>query len=308
MRVEVLYTADCPGYERALVRLQEALRDAEVGAEITMRRVRTPEDAEALSFPGSPTIRIDGRDIETAPPEAAGLCCRAYRQSDGSLAPIPPRETIEAALHAALGRSPGSAAESVVTPLTLAAAAPEFVLPATDGRTYTLASFAGSQCLAIVFLANHCPYASAWEGRVVALARRYGRRGVAFAAICSSDATRFPADAPERMAERARDRRFPFPYLYDEDQTVARAFGATHTPHLFLFDGERRLRYQGAIDSDWEDGDAAIPYVRDALDALLSGVDVPRPITDPRGSRLRYRAHVKANEFTMMRNVPAVPE
>jgi peroxiredoxin len=298
MRVEVLYTPGCPGYERAVVRLQEALREAEAGAEISMHRVRTPEEAEALDFPGSPTIRIDGRDIEAVPPEAAGLCCRTYRQSDGALAPVPPREAIEAAILAALGGSSAASAGSGVTPLAVGAPAPDFALPATDGQTYTLASFAGSSFLVIAFLANHCPYASAWEGRLAALARRYARKGVAFAAVCSSDVGRFPADAPERMAERARDRRFPFPYLSDQTQRVARAVGATHTPHVFLFDAERRVRYQGAIDSNWEDAEEAVPYVRDALDALLCGLDVPRPITDPRGSRLRYRAHALRRKAT----------
>ena len=290
LKVEVLFTAGCPGYERALALVREVLREEEAEADVSVCRIRTPEEAEALRFPGSPTIRINGQDIDARSGDVAGFCCRAYRQADGSLAPVPPRAAIETMVRAALGQPDGGSSEQDMDQLALAAAAPAFSLRAIDGKRYSLASFADQPYLAVAFLANHCPYTAAWEGRLVALARRYGRKGVAFAAISSSDVSRFPADTPAHMAERAKDRRFPFPYLYDGKQVAARAFGATHTPHVFLFDDERRLRYRGAIDSDWEGGVSTVPYLRDAIDALLSGQDIGLPVTAPHGSRLRYRS------------------
>jgi peroxiredoxin len=166
---------------------------------------------------------------------------------------------------------------------------PEFSLPATDGRTYTPASFEGQPYLAIVFLANHCPYVGAWEDRLIAIAREYAGRGVAFAAISSSDAEKFRADSFDNMRERAERNSYPFPYLYDEAQTAARAFGATRTPEVFLFDRERRLVYHGAIDSDWEEGEGTEPYLRDALDQALAGQPISRPQTRPEGCSLKLK-------------------
>lgn len=289
MNVEVLYTRGCPGFERTLALVREVMREEDVEAGVELCRVETPEEAAARRFPGSPTIRVNGQDIDAASATAVGLCCRTYIQSDGAVAPVPPREAIEAAVRAALARRAENAPVSGVTPLPLGGPAPDFSLPGTDGRTYTLASFADCPYLVVAFLANHCPYAAAWENRLVALARRYARKGVAVAAICSSDIDRFPADRPEHMAERVQDRRFPFPYLYDAEQYVARAFGATHTPHVFLFGPERRLRYRGAIDSDWENRPGMVPHLRNALDALLAGQIILQPVTPPRGTRIRYR-------------------
>lgn len=174
-----------------------------------------------------------------------------------------------------------------VRPLALGEEIPGFSLPATDETTYTLESFAASPYLTIIFLANHCPYVGAWEDRIIALAQEYADRDVAFAAISSSDVRKFPADSPEKMRQRAEDRGYPFPYLYDADQSAARAFGATRTPEVFLFDHDRRLRYHGAVDSDWEEGADIEQYLREALDALLAGKSPALPETPPVGCSLK---------------------
>lgn len=168
--------------------------------------------------------------------------------------------------------------------------APDFSLPsAIDGNTYILASFSDSPVLAVLFLANHCPYVGAWEDRFVAIPRDYAGRGVAFAGICSNDVTKFPQDGPDEMRTRAEEKGYPFPYLFDKDGTVARAFGATRTPEVFVFDRERVLQYHGAIDSDYEESDDMTHYLRDALDALLAGDHVPTPETAPLGCTIKLK-------------------
>src|SRR5947209_16996654 len=110
--------------------------------------------------------------------------------------------------------------------LALAERAPDFDLPATDGKRYSLSSFPEGSPLCIVFLANHCPYVASWDDRLVSIAQDYSARGVAIAGTSASDVSKFPQDSPEEMAKRG----YPFPYLYDETQATARAYGATRTP------------------------------------------------------------------------------
>jgi peroxiredoxin len=179
--------------------------------------------------------------------------------------------------------------QSTIQPLALGEKAPTFELPATDGRTYSLASFRDKPFLAVVFLANHCPYVAAWEDRIIAIGNEYAHRGVAFAAISSNDASKIPQDGPDEMRKRAQEKGYPFPYLYDEDQTVARSFGATRTPEVFVFDQERLLRYHGAIDSDFEESAGMENYLREALNRLLTGQSVFLPETPPVGCTIKYR-------------------
>jgi peroxiredoxin len=169
--------------------------------------------------------------------------------------------------------------------LALGERAPAFELTAPDGRSYSLDSFEVSRALCLIFLANHCPYVSSWEDRIMAIAREYAGRGVAFAGISSNDVARFPQDGPEGMATRG----YPFPYLHDADQSTSRAYGATRTPEVFLFDQERRLRYHGAVDGDWEEGENAEPFLRRALDEVLAGKDVSVPETRPLGCTIKLR-------------------
>jgi len=179
--------------------------------------------------------------------------------------------------------------QSVNLALSLGDSAPDVSLPATDGRMYSLASFRDQDCVVMVFLANHCPYVGSWEDRLIALAREYSKRGVSFVAISSSDIATFPADSFDQMRERAEANEYPFPYLYDEGQLIARAYGATRTPEVFVFGQERTLQYHGAIDSDFDAGRDTEPYLRNALEEILAGATISLPNTPPVGCALKLR-------------------
>lgn len=133
-------------------------------------------------------------------------------------------------------------------PLQLDTPAVNFKLPATDGKTYSLDDVAGRAGTVIVFICNHCPYVKASIDRLVADARLLMPEGVGFAAICSNDAASYPDDSFDNMQRFAEQHQFPFPYLHDESQEVARAYGAICTPDYFGYDADRRLKYRGRLD------------------------------------------------------------
>jgi peroxiredoxin len=150
--------------------------------------------------------------------------------------------------------------------------APDFALPAVDGKTYRLSDFAQDRLLVVSFWCNHCPYVQAWEGRMVEIGRKYGAQGVGFVLINSNDARAYPEDRFESMVQRAKDHHYPFPYLHDESQQVAHAYGALVTPHPLLFDRDRKLVFQGRIDNNHQHPERATEhYLERALDQALAG-------------------------------------
>jgi peroxiredoxin len=173
------------------------------------------------------------------------------------------------------------ASEPAPPTLPLGAAAPEFSLPGVDGRTYSLKDFAGAKLLVVVFTCNHCPTAQYYQGRLKQLVRDYQDRGVAVVAISPNDpqSVRLDelgwtdlSDTLEEMKLRAQEQQFNFPYLYDgETEAASRAYGPVATPHVFIFDARRALRYQGALDDSEHEPHVKTRYVREALDALLAG-------------------------------------
>lgn len=175
------------------------------------------------------------------------------------------------------------AAEAPV-PLAIGAPAPDFKLPGVDGRHYRLADFADARVLVLIFTCNHCPTAQAYEERIIKLHQDYAPRGVRVVAINPNDpqAVRLDelgytdlGDSFEDMRLRARDRKFPFPYLDDgATQKTSRAFGVLATPHVFLFDQQRKLRYTGRID-DSEVKTVHVHDTRNAIEAVLAGRPVP---------------------------------
>jgi hypothetical protein len=161
--------------------------------------------------------------------------------------------------------------------------APDFTLPDTDGEEHSLRAPA-----VVAFTCNHCPYALAWHDRIADAARDYP--GVAFFAINPNDAERYPGDSLEAMRERVREEGdWPMPYLHDESQEVARAYGAKTTPDLFVLDAELVLRYRGAPDPDHQDPSLNASWLREALDAVLAGEEVARPETDPIGCSVKWK-------------------
>ena len=133
-------------------------------------------------------------------------------------------------------------------PPALGVKAPDFSLPATDGRSYGLADVAGEKGTVVVFICNHCPYVKAVAPRMVADAKTLAAEGIGFAAICSNDAGSYPADSFDNMKAFAERYGFPFPYLHDESQAVARAYEAVCTPDFFGLNAERAIEYRGRLD------------------------------------------------------------
>lgn len=166
---------------------------------------------------------------------------------------------------------------------------PAFELPDTTGVVHAVPLDPPPAATVIVVMCNHCPYVVAWNPRVRAAAEEYAPRGVRFLGINSNDAARYPADSLERMQQFAIDQSWPFPYLYDESQEVARALGAEVTPHVFVLDWKHRLRYRGAPDGDHRDDSLAANWLRAALDEVLAGVEVTTPATPARGCSVKWR-------------------
>jgi peroxiredoxin len=165
--------------------------------------------------------------------------------------------------------------------------APTFSLPDTDGVEH---SPGGAPATLVVFTCNHCPYALAWHDRIAAVARDYP--DVKVLAISSNDAERYPRDSYEAMRERVQaDGGWPMPYLYDESQDVARAYGAQTTPDCFLIDAEGRVVYRGAPDADHEDPSQNAAWLRDALDAVLAGSAPANAETTPVGCSIKWKDH-----------------
>ncbi len=173
--------------------------------------------------------------------------------------------------------------------LAIGAVAPDFNLPGVDGDNYSLKSFADKSVLVVIFSCNHCPYVKAYEDRMIAIAADYRGRGVGIVAINANETTNHPEDTFEKMVVRAKEKRFNFPYLRDETQEVAGAFGAHYTPEIFLLDSNRQLRYTGKIDDNWQDPSAVkVRFLRDALDAVLAGKPVLSPETHAIGCTIKW--------------------
>jgi thiol-disulfide isomerase/thioredoxin len=185
-----------------------------------------------------------------------------------------------------LGAAELTAANNEPPILALGAAAPEFRLPGVDGREYTLEDFREAKALVIVFTCNHCPTAQYYEERIKQLVNDYSSRGVALVAISpnSPEAVRpdelgyaVHGDSFEEMKTHARRRGFNFPYLFGggEHEVTSRAYGPVATPHVFIFDDDRKLRYTGRIDDSEREKFVRVRDVRNALDALLAGTEPP---------------------------------
>ena len=169
--------------------------------------------------------------------------------------------------------------------------APTFSLPATDGRSYTLDDIAGANGTVIVFICNHCPYVKGVIDRLIADAKVLMAEGIGFAAICSNDARTHPEDSFEKMKVFAVQHGFPFPYLHDESQSVARAYGAVCTPDFFGFDAARKLKYRGRLDEGGRatPGPGAKRELVEAMRAIAAGRE-PGEQTPSIGCSIKWKA------------------
>ena len=194
---------------------------------------------------------------------------------------------------------PALAAEGQSVPtLAIGANAPNFDLPGVDGKRYTLASFAGAKVLVFVFTANHCPTAQAYEERIEKLYADYAGRGVQLVLVSPNDplALRLDeqgysdlGDSLEDMKVRAKDRGWTFPYLYDgETEAMSRRYGPVATPHVFVFDAERRLRFVGRVDDGEDPAKVTTHDARNAIDAVLAGKAVPVVTTKVFGCSVKW--------------------
>ena len=175
--------------------------------------------------------------------------------------------------------------------LPLGATAPSFDLADPSGRRFSLESFDGSPALLVAFICSHCPFVKHVRAGFASLAAEYQKRGVAVVAIASNDAKAYPEDGPEGMAAEAKEVGYTFPYLFDETQEVAKAYGAACTPDFFLFDRERRLFYRGQMDGSRPGNGVPVTGedLRRALDAVLDGRPAPEVQRPSLGCNIKWK-------------------
>lgn len=181
-----------------------------------------------------------------------------------------------------------------VTPSTmmdLGTEAPDFKLPDTKGEPVSLHDFDNAKALVVVFMCNHCPFVKHVRSGLIEVAREYSDKGVAFVGINSNDIENHPEDSPERMAIEAERFKYPFPYIYDESQEVAKEYNAACTPDFFVFDDDRKLVYRGQFDESRPGNDKPVTGedLRDALDAVLEGREVSEDQTPSMGCNIKWK-------------------
>ncbi len=173
--------------------------------------------------------------------------------------------------------------------LELGKTAPDFRLPATDGKTYSLADFAAAKVLVVFFTCNHCPYVIGSDDSTAVTVRKYKPKGVEFVGINSNSAKTHANDSFEHMVQRMKEHKFPWVYLHDVTQKAALAYGALRTPHFYVFDKARRLIYTGrAMDNPREPKKATVNDLEKALDEHLAGKKVSNPLTNPLGCNVKW--------------------
>lgn len=173
--------------------------------------------------------------------------------------------------------------------LNLGSPAPDFSLKGVDGQQHSLHDLTGENGVAAIFSCNHCPYVRAYEDRMIELGKAYQAKGVPFVLINANDPVNYPDDNFEAMQQRAQEKGYPFPYLQDETQEVARAYGAERTPEVFLFDRDLTLQYHGRVDDNYEDPSAVQhEYLKDALEAVLNGETPSVQTTEPVGCTIKW--------------------
>jgi peroxiredoxin len=174
--------------------------------------------------------------------------------------------------------------------LNLGDQAPDFSLLGIDQSSHSLGSLKGEKATAVIFSCNHCPYVKAYEERMISAANDFQGQGVNFVVINANDPVKYPDDNLENMIVRAEEKGYPFPYLQDETQEIAKSFGAERTPEVFLFDGELKLQYHGAIDDNYEDpSSVSVTYLKNAMTAIVAGQVVEVKESQPVGCTIKWK-------------------
>jgi|TARA_Y100000310_G_scaffold76291_2_gene72777 peroxiredoxin len=174
------------------------------------------------------------------------------------------------------------------TMVKLGSPAHGFSLPDTNGKNVSLSDF-DSDALVVIFTCNHCPYAKAVEDRLIVLGNDYQNQ-TDFVLISSNEIENFPDDSPEKLAERHRAKSYPFPYLFDESQEVAKAYSAVCTPDIFLYNKDRKLKYRGRLDDNWKEPDNVTrEELRMAIDAVLSGNEIDFDQVASMGCNIKWK-------------------
>ena len=167
--------------------------------------------------------------------------------------------------------------------------APDFKLKATDGKMYGLSDFSDAETLVIFFTCNHCPYVLGSDELTRATAIKYQDKGVIFAAINSNSPNTYPEDDFDHMVFRMKEKKFPWVYLYDETQDIALKYGALRTPHFFVFDAERKLKYTGrGVDNPRDISKMQVNDLDRVLDEITSGKDISIQVTNPIGCNVKW--------------------
>jgi thiol-disulfide isomerase/thioredoxin len=172
--------------------------------------------------------------------------------------------------------------------LAIGAKGQDFNLKGTDGKTHSLADLKGEKGTAVIFTCNECPYSKGYEDRLIGLAKEYQGKGIGFVAINSNDPKIVPGDGFDFMVKRAQDKNFPYPYVFDETQATAKAYGAKVTPHIFLLDSAGKLVYRGRVDDALEQDKVKSRDFAAALDALAAGQPVKVAETKAFGCGVKY--------------------
>ena len=176
--------------------------------------------------------------------------------------------------------------------LQLGGHAPDFTLPATDDKTYSLSDFNDAKTLVIFFTCNHCPYVIGSDEVTRKTAQKFIPQGVKFVAINSNSKETYVEDSFQHMVERMKTHKFPWLYLHDESQDIARAYGALRTPHFYIFDKDRKLIYTGrGVDNPHNTSKMTINNLDQALTEHLAGKPIRIPLTNPIGCNVKWNDH-----------------
>ena len=167
---------------------------------------------------------------------------------------------------------------------------PDFTLPGTDGKSYSLKDFTNGNPFVIMFICNHCPYVKAIEDRLITLGNDLKKKNVSVVAISANDANTYPDDSFAELKKRAEYKNYPFPYLYDESQSIAKTFGAVCTPDFFVYNKKSQLAYRGRLDDNWKDPTHVTRReLLQAVESLLASDEFPQGQTSSMGCSIKWK-------------------